>query len=295
MGRPGRTTERRSTFVGALIALTVAAGVLVPAFSSEGSERVHYEATTGPGPAVGTAPFVPAGAVSATPAERATDDRTRITPTTTYPATAIGYLVTWIQGVKHECTGTMIGRHTVLTAAHCIFENNRRAARGRFYPGRDGGFASPQEGCPTTGYYLLPEYIVGEEDQNDMGAVRLGAPCGQVGTQTGWFGTVGGADWTGDTIWTTGYPGEIGAGDQQWEGEGTIVATSGLYLRTDVYATAGQSGAAVYCYYDPPSPSLPLGYYIVGVHVSSNRYHTRAYASRITRARLNTIGVWRSY
>jgi V8-like Glu-specific endopeptidase len=64
-----------------------------------------------------------------------TDDRTRITATTTYPYSTIGRLA----GIG--CTGTVISRTSVLTNAHCVYSlasNTWYSNPGPFQPARSG-------------------------------------------------------------------------------------------------------------------------------------------------------------
>jgi glutamyl endopeptidase len=62
-----------------------------------------------------------------------TDNRYRITNTTSYPYRAITHITSSIGG----CTGWLIDPDTVVTAGHCL-HNGSWASNVRVYPGRNG-------------------------------------------------------------------------------------------------------------------------------------------------------------
>lgn len=203
------------------------------------------------------------------------DDRSRVTTTSTYPSRAIGQLTFRTPtGRSAKCTGWLVSTRLVLTSGHCV-HNGRGTSNGwysnmRFYPGRNGG-SSPYGSCSADHLATLTGWYSNADPVYDMGALRLNCA---MGSTVGWLGFVRhkGLDaTTGMAATVRGYPADRSSGTM-WTHSGSIAAsqTKSLFYRMDSFG--GQSGSPVFAYQDPPGTSVttgePLGpgYYGLGVH-----------------------------
>lgn len=120
------------------------------------------------------------------------DTRTRRFDNTAFPNRAMGQLG---GGQKSGCSGTLVGRRHVLTAAHCLYDRERETwisiAGTRFRPGREG--TCDDESCQPYGahdavWYFTPEaYRTGDNYTYDYAVMVLGTAPGD---ETGWMGYV---------------------------------------------------------------------------------------------------------
>jgi V8-like Glu-specific endopeptidase len=110
-----------------------------------------------------------------------TDDRSRITPTTAYPVSAV-VLLRFNGG---QCTGFMIDARTVATAGWCVYSPFAGGWRTNVvaYPGADGTI-TPFGSCPASKLYTTAGWSQGGDSRYDFGAVRL--QC-EPGLFTGWL------------------------------------------------------------------------------------------------------------
>ena len=114
-----------------------------------------------------------------------TDDRVRVSPTTSFPARATVLITRTTNGVESQhCTGWMFGPSLVLTAGHCVYSGSAFYSGLKFYPGYDGNTA-PYGSCNATQLRASSGYVsTGSADQ-DYGGANLNCT---IGNTVGWYG-----------------------------------------------------------------------------------------------------------
>ncbi|GIJ43133.1 extracellular metalloprotease [Virgisporangium aliadipatigenens] len=250
---------------------------------------------TGPGLTLNsTAPSGSSTTALGTESIIGTDDRIRITPATSFPASAVVQITR--NGNAH-CTGWLYGPDIVATAGHCVNEG----AGGAWYtglvvwPGRDGS-STPYGSCTVRQSWSVNGWIVDGNEEYDYGALKLNCT---VGNSTGWFGYWWqSASLNGYSTLINGYPGDKPFG-QQWRGDyvsRTVVATTGNQVFYTNDTIGGMSGSAVYQYRASGS-SFCSGYCSMAIHgygVHGSSPHTNNHAARITEARFNNLQAWKN-
>jgi glutamyl endopeptidase len=206
------------------------------------------------------------------------DTRHRVDNTAVYPHSAV-VAIRFTAG--HYCSGVMVGRDTVMTAGHCLYNVTAKTWADilSVRPGRNGNRA-PLGSCGIR-YMVIFTHFKDTGDANyDIGAIKVS--CSEP-ERLGYFGlytTTANINGTGAIIY--GYP--TSRDGQQWgAADGTISSASRnrFYYPTDT--SGGQSGSAVYFY-----PSWGNGGpYAQGVHTVG--HGDRNSATRLHRAAFDMI------
>ena len=195
------------------------------------------------------------------------DERVQILDTTEFPWRAISYLELYDQDgfVAGSCTGTFIGPDTLLTAAHCLYEDGIGFTWDiAVFPGADG--PDNPFGAQFAENWWVPDAWVdtGGDPLYDWGVIKM--PDSDFGNTLGWFPVV---VMTTDTLERadftpaiSGYPGDQ-VDDTQWfDQEEAFVAVGDYTLDYVIDTAAGQSGAAIFS----NNLAQDFGGAIVGVH-----------------------------
>jgi len=194
------------------------------------------------------------------------DERTMITDTTKNPYQSIVSLIQTYGEDEYICTGTVIAKNKVITAAHCIYD----AAKGGYpdsvslTPGRNNT-AKPFGTFEGTWGYVPSGWSSYKDTNNDIAIIDVapnasGQNIGEVVTQQRLAQTT---SYTGKKITITGYPGDKTAtyGLTQWTHSSPVISQTGskFSYATDTYG--GQSGSAVF---DNATGN------IIGIHTSGS-------------------------
>lgn len=189
------------------------------------------------------------------------DNRVQITSTTSAPYRMIVH----IELKDMSCTGFMVSRDTVLTAAHCLYDYWGGAGwTGTPYtvrPGRNGNTA-PYGQCSgwANDTWVPTDWINTGEQRFDIGAIKL--TC-NIGDQTGWFNIFANDNYSqvGSSVTTTGYPGDKPYGTMWWA-PGTVNTQSFWAMTFSNDVANGQSGSPLFRY---AAPSGCSGYCAAGI------------------------------
>lgn len=231
-------------------------------FLPEYSENSAFPATQG---SEGTlpAPYVIIG----------DDDRTIIEETTRIPYRYIGRLEIRYAGNSSSITvgtGFLVGKSTILTAAHCVYSGTQTISSITFIPGKNG--STNPYGTYTAAKIHVPtnykEAVTAQDETNkwkyDYALIELNE---DIGSQLGYF-ALGGYntqytldELVGKQAIVVGYPGN--SGGKMYRHKSDIIGYNTdeyqLYYTTDT--TGGQSGSPVFIY-----TGTGAKYYVVGIH-----------------------------
>ncbi|MFX1344125.1 MAG: trypsin-like peptidase domain-containing protein [Promethearchaeota archaeon] len=219
-----------------------------------------------------------------------TDDRMKITSTSSYPWSAICNLqVTAADDTHWSGSGVMIDAYHVLTCGHLVYihENGGWASEIEVIPGKKGD-SEPYGSASATYTRTYTEWTQYEMPEHDWAVLTLDRT---IGDKTGWFGikTVNYADpsYTG-TLHTAGYPSDLDNGDYMYYVSDTGAYTSEYNHWYWLDTAPGQSGSPVW-------EDVDGNEYVLSIHAYSYEDGiTPNMGTRIDQEKFNYINAWLS-
>jgi glutamyl endopeptidase len=227
------------------------------------------------------------------------DNRTRVNPTDAGPYCNTVYVQsTFSNGSTIIGSGFMLGPSSIVTAGHCVYNNNSLATSVTVIPARNGSI-NPYGSATSTSITVSPQYITGGSTSHDWAIVENDSA---LGNQTGWLGLRWQTATYNDTyVYNTGYPtpsttpGQTAGQSYMFLGSGYVESSSTNILNGDWDATSGNSGGPVFAYYSA------TGYTAIGILTSGSAPSTdgssypTAYttATRITQDMFNLFVQYR--
>lgn len=182
------------------------------------------------------------------------DNRTRITSTTSFPNSAVVKLSIKYPNSNstYGCTGFMVNEDTVVTAGHCVYSHSDGgwASEITASPGRDGS-SLPYESYDWEIVYTVNGWKDNQDPEYDYAAIKL---RGTPGNHTGWFGyrTTNVDSPAGLTVNVTGYPCDKPS-STMWTDSGEVLSVTSRQLGYDADTAGCQSGSPVYRNYSETS------------------------------------------
>ena len=216
-----------------------------------------------------------------------TDDRVRISPTTSFPWRAICSLrITAQNGNRFIGTGWLVAPRTVITAGHCVYMHDQGGwpKSIEVIPGLNDA-ARPYGSYVGTSFRSVSGWVNDKKREYDYGCIIL-PTTSRPGDKTGVFGFA-----VKDNPYLlsaylnlSGYPGDKG-GNQQWfmARKAKSVAPRVIYYEIDTMG--GQSGSPVWV-------KVGNARYAVGIH--TNGLVSGNSATRIVQPVFNNIQAWKN-
>jgi glutamyl endopeptidase len=210
------------------------------------------------------------------------DNRTRISPTTSFPWRAMTKLrMTFPSGRQFICSGAMVAAKYTLTAGHCVFSHDEGgwATSIEVIPGLDGTY-KPYGSAYATRMRSYQGWTQNRDANHDFALLTLDRT---IGNSTGWFGYANYSSVDGLTANLGGYPGDRDSGLRLYYHSNPVVSSTSHRVSYTTDTAGGQSGSGVYRINNGSR-------YIFAVHTNGGT--TSNSGTRITSSRFSDLQTW---
>jgi V8-like Glu-specific endopeptidase len=223
-----------------------------------------------------------------------TDDRVRILDTDLTPWRMVCALR--MRGPSGSAIGTgwFVGPKTLLTAGHCVYSTQFFGSSGwtteiEVSPGRNGT-EFPFKTVKSRNFSSVDRWVNSEDPDFDIGCIHLTEP---IGNEIGWFAVAALApeELQGYLVNVSGYPGDRGAGTEQYHHKNRVLQVTDRRVFYDVDTFGGQSGAPVWIHETDDAPPLAVGIHAYGTGGSPTGLEANS-APRIIPEVLEQIRGW---
>jgi glutamyl endopeptidase len=194
------------------------------------------------------------------------DDRQRILETDLAPWRMICALrMRGSSGGAAIGTGWLAGPRTVVTAGHCVHHQaffGGWASIIEVSAGRNGA-EFPFNTVKATRFSSIDRWVESADPDFDIGCIHLEEP---LGDQVGWFtiASLTPAELENHMVNISGYPGDRGAGTEQWFHVNRVLSVGERRIFYDVDTMGGQSGSPVWVHEQQGAPPIVVGIHAYG-------------------------------
>lgn len=195
-----------------------------------------------------------------------------------------------INGGLNSGSGFLVGPKLLLTAAHCIYDDNNNIMPVIFYPAYDNGSSHNGKSSGWQKIYTYPSWHEDHEKnrQYDLALIELDW---NMGDEFGWFGSQSygtNQEMNNLLIKEYGFPKLVGNAEEQYYTQGSISTTYDTYFYTSAVNYKGMSGGPIVRTSDNYAVGLISGL-IRNKNIFGNVTSFETYGRRITQDIIDLI------